>query len=44
MIPYSEPQDFPESFEEHDLDKVVWEATMAERAYIDTTHYMALFR
>ena len=31
MIPYSEPQDFGESFEEHDLDLVAWEATMVER-------------
>ena len=31
MLPFAEPQDWAESFEEHDFDKVVWEATMLER-------------
>lgn len=34
MLPYAEPQDWAKSFEEHDLNKVVWEATMDERMSI----------
>ena len=31
MLPFAEPQDWAESFEEHDRDRVAWEAAMLER-------------